>query len=295
MRCLVTGGSGFIGSVLVRCLLDLGHEVLITGRQNEQKVSAPCLSYTFHDLHWKSISPIDIVFHQAAITDTTHKPEKDFYFVNVHCAKDFFEKALLHGCKKFIYASSCAVYGTSHQPFHEKETNPSNAYGASKLQFDQWAIPWGEENKVSVIGLRYSNVFGNGEEHKGKSASMIYQLMQQMKVGRPRLFKWGEQQRDFVHIDDVVDANLLASETKATGVFNVGSGRATSFNQIVAILNKVLGTNWEVEYFDNPYEGYQEFTQCDLEKSNKILGYSPKGDIETYLMAKPNSIALLTA
>jgi ADP-L-glycero-D-manno-heptose 6-epimerase len=282
MRILVTGGSGFVGSALVRRLT--GHEVIITGRNNEQHTNSPCISYTFHDLDWKTISPIDIVFHQAAITDTTYKPDEDFYFVNVLCAQALFNDALFHGCKKFVYASSCAVYGASEKPFKETDATPStpiNAYGSSKILFDEWAMPWGREHNVNVVGLRYSNVYGEGEGHKGKSSSMIYQLMQQMKSGRPRLFKWGEQQRDFVHIDDIIDANLLAAEVKESGVFNVGSGNPTSFNKIVAILNEVLGTNHEPEYFDNPIAtSYQNYTSCDLTKSTQILGYTPKANLK---------------
>lgn len=283
-RILITGGSGFVGSALVRRLVSQGHEVLITGRAKEQTINTPCLSYTFHDLDWNTISPIDIVYHQAAITNTTHKPDKDFYFVNVQCAKTLFYDALRHGCKKIVYASSCAVYGKSDKPFREEDANsstPINAYGSSKILFDEWAIPWGQENGILVVGLHYSNIYGVGEEHKGHSSSMIYQLMQQMRSGPPRLFKWGEQKRDFVHIDDVVGANLLAACSKECGVFNVGSGNPTSFNRIVEVLNKIMGTNYTPDYIDNPIAAhYQNFTQCDLTKSTAVLGYRPKVELE---------------
>ena len=274
-----------MGSALVRRLIGLGHEVLITGRSSEQQTNTPCLSYTFHDLNWRAISPIDVLYHQAAITNTTHKPDQDFYFVNVQCAKTLFYDALRHGCRKLIYASSCAVYGRSEQPFKETDANPNtpiNAYGSSKILFDEWAIPWGQENDAIVVGLRYSNVYGCGEGHKGKSSSMIHQLMQQMRVGRPRLFKWGEQRRDFVNVDDVVDANLLASESKESGVFNIGSGQPASFNRVVEILNEAMNKNLEPEYFDNPIlSNYQNYTECDLAKSTMILGYVPKIDLRS--------------
>lgn len=284
MRCLVTGGTGFIGSCLVRKLISLGHKVFITGRANEQDTNIPCLSYTFHDLNWKTISPIDIVFHQAAITNTTHKPDSDFYFVNVQCSKTLFFDAARHGCRKFIYASSCAVYGNQKPPFHELEANeltPINPYGASKMLFDQWAISWAKVG-LSVIGLRYSNVYGPiGESHKGESASMIYQLMCQMREGRPRLFKWGEQERDFIHVDDCVHANLLAIETKGSGVFNIGAGKSTSFNRIVELLNKSMKTSLSPEYIDNPFEGsYQNHTVCDLSQAKQFLGYEPQITVE---------------
>jgi len=283
-RILVTGGSGFVGNALVRRLMTDGHEVFITGRSNEQPTKAACISYTFHDIDWNSISPIDVVFHQAAITNTTHKPDRDFYFVNVQCSKALFGDAVRHGVKTIVYASSCAVYGQSQEPLREEDANPStpiNAYGRSKILFDEWAIPWAKEQNILVVGLRYSNVYGMGECHKGKSASMIYQLMQQMLSGKPKLFKWGEQARDFVHIKDVINANLLATTAKTSSVVNVGSGKATTFNQIIELLNKALKTNHSPEYFDNPYIGnYQNYTVCDLNKSNSVMNYTLKINLE---------------
>src|SRR6185437_6769290 len=109
---------------------------------------------------------------------------------------------------------------------------------------------------------RYSNVYGRGEKHKGKFASMIHQLAKQMRAGnRPRIFRAGQQRRDFVYIEDVLQINLKAMEAKAGGVFNAGFGDAFSFNQVVEELNRVLKTDLQPEYFENPYAFTQDWTQ----------------------------------
>jgi ADP-L-glycero-D-manno-heptose 6-epimerase len=110
---------------------------------------------------------------------------------------------------------------------------------------------------------------------------MVYQLaIKMMKGQKPRLFKWGEQKRDFVYVKDVVEANILAMEKPVKGIFNIGTGRARSFNELVEILNKVLETNYDIEYFDNPYDFYQNYTEADLTRSREILGYNPKWSLE---------------
>jgi ADP-L-glycero-D-manno-heptose 6-epimerase len=281
MNILITGGSGFIGSALVKSLSN--HEVSITGRSNEQDTKCPCLSYTFHDLNWKSIPAFDVIFHQGAVANTLHPNQEDFYLVNFQYSKELFEKATECGCKHFVYASSCAVYGNAPSPFSEDgPTTPLNAYGASKAVFDDWVIPWSQQAGVVAVGLRYSNVYGCGENHKGKSASMIWQLAKQIYTGQqPEIFKWGEQCRDFVYIDDVVQANLLAWKMNKSNVFNVGSGKATSFNEIISIIQRILNTHLDTKYKDNPIEEYfQTHTVCNLKKSQTMLGYNPEFDIE---------------
>ena len=124
------------------------------------------------------------------------------------------------------------------------------------------------------------NVYGPGEDHKGKLASMVHQLARQMRAGRrPRIFTAGQQKRDFVYIDDAVDANLKALSCKTSGVFNVGAGQAWTFNQLVAELNRALKTKLEPEYFDNPYGFTQDWTEVDLTESRKHLGYEPRFDL----------------
>ena len=181
---------------------------------------------------------------------------------------------------KLIYASSASLYGNGPAPQQEdQEKELMSAYAKSKLKMDQIA----EElfNKMHIVGLRYFNVFGPRESHKGRPASMIYHLRNQMLAGkRPRLFKYGEQKRDHIYVKDIVRANFLALQAPS-GVYNVGTGIGTNFNEVVRVLNKVLGTNLEIEYIDNPYDStYQNNTQADTNKAEKWLGFTVKYSFE---------------
>ena len=139
-----------------------------------------------------------------------------------------------------------------------------------------------DNNDMTIIGLRYFNVYGPGEYYKGKMASMVYQLYNQMKAGkRPRVFKNGEQQRDFVYVKDIVKINLCAlNNGKETGVYNAATGVPRDYNAIIRCLNKELGTNLEPEYIDNPYPFFQLKTQADITKSKEKLGYEPDYSLE---------------
>jgi ADP-L-glycero-D-manno-heptose 6-epimerase len=138
-----------------------------------------------------------------------------------------------------------------------------------------------ESSDWIIIGLRYFNVYGPREAHKGIPASMVYHLAQQMKAGRqPRIFKHGEQKRDFVYIKDIVEGSILALEASQSGIYNLGCGQARSFNELVDILNKCLGTNFQPDYIDNPHGHYQNFTEADLDKVRSALGYQPQFSLE---------------
>ncbi len=286
MRALVTGGTGFIGSNLVKHLLREGWEVVATGREGEQRIPEIGNSLITGDLgeiDWNSLGKFDAVFHQAAITDTLIADEKEMMRVNYEASKRLFEAAAKAGCRRIVYASSTAVYGARAVPYRESdEAVPLNAYGRSKLELDLYAAVFSAKNpEVRVVGLRYCNVYGPGEGHKGKMASMAYQLAQQMVKGNPRLFKWGEQKRDYIYVDDVVEANLLALNARKSIVVNCGSGRARSFNELFGILAKTSGLQRDVEYIDNPYAAvYQNHTECEMSLAKKGIGFSPKTSLE---------------
>lgn len=294
MRFLITGGAGFIGSNLVKAL---------------EKIYPSCKTYVLDDFssgHFKNLIgsrcevitadlsdpqlwdwlkrrfSFDAVFHQGAITDTTVQDQKRMMKVNADSMRYILD-ACLYWKAKLVYASSAGVYGNSPPPMREEEgLTPENIYGFSKLAMDRIALSFMEEHpQIKVVGLRYFNVYGPGEAYKNKSASMVYQLYLQIKQGkRPRLFKWGEQKRDFVYIEDVIKANLLALEKDVSGIYNIATGNARSFNEIVALLNKYLGTNYNTEYFDCPYDFYQNFTQADISKARRELGYEPLYNLE---------------
>ncbi len=225
----------------------------------------------------------DLVFHQAAITDTTVEDQSLMVEVNTNAYRYLLDFALERWSAKVVYASSAAVYGNCPAPMVEDGCKkPENVYGFSKLMMDRITENLLRENpNLPLVGLRYFNVYGPNEAHKGRFASMVYQLIVKIARGeRPRLFKWGEQKRDFVYVKDVVKANLLAAEKDVSGIFNVGSGRARSFNELLEIINKTLGTSAEVEYIDNPYPFYQNHTEADLTRAKTALGYEPEWALE---------------
>jgi len=286
MHILVTGGTGFVGSNLVKELYKQGHEITITGSDAEQDVGKFIKKYLQPGLlgiDWSATGQIDVLYHEAAINDTTLNDREEMMRANLSASMELFEHAVENGCKRIVYASSTAVYGNAPAPFKEDgPITPLNVYGESKKMLDEFVAEFVVQNPdVVVVGLRYCNVYGPGEQHKSKRASMIYQLAQQMEKGNPKLFKFGEQKRDWIYIDDVVKANLLASEAKESCIVNCGSGSATSFNEIVEILNEVVGVKRTVDYIDNPFaDKYQDFTYCDMSKAAEKIGFKPEYDIK---------------
>ncbi|MCL2640879.1 MAG: NAD-dependent epimerase/dehydratase family protein [Phycisphaerales bacterium] len=285
MRILVTGGAGFVGSNLARKLEKDGHQVTVLDNFS---------SGSFHNLvgfHGDVIAadigddppcpPCDAIFHEASITDTTVTDQLKMMRNNVEGFRHVLHWAARWNAR-VIWASSASVYGNLPAPNKISDTpNPLNVYGYSKLAMERLAHLWAQEHNMRpIIGLRYFNVYGPGEAHKGKFASMIFQLAQQMKAGkRPRIFTDGQQKRDFVSIEDVVQANLLAlhiDHPPLASVFNVGCGVPHTFNQVIAALNAALCTKLEPDYFENPYSFTQDHTEADLSDSQKVLGYTPK-------------------
>src|SRR5205814_10637461 len=189
----------------------------------------------------------DAIFHLASITDTTLHDQ----FVQVHDNVESFRRLLNFARPnrtRIIYASSAATYGAAAAASVESDgAAPANVYAFSKVIMDNIAIREVKEKPDwIIIGLRYFNVYGPREAHKGMPASMIYHLSQQMRGGqRPRIFKHGEQRRDFVYVKDVVDGTIRALTAKASGIYNLGSGQARSFNELISVLNRVLKTNFQ--------------------------------------------------
>lgn len=289
-KYLVTGGAGFIGSNIAKTLEAQGHEVTVLDDFSKNGhfknligfkgdvITADLFEYMPTDMYF------DAIFHEAAITDTTVMDQKAMMEQNVEAFKNLLSFAAENEIKKVVYASSAATYGNGPVPNVETQpTHPENVYGFSKAIMDNVARQFAEDNNdMTIIGLRYFNVYGPGEYYKGKMASMVYQLYNQMKAGkRPRVFKNGEQQRDFVYVKDIVKINLCAlNNGKETGVYNAATGVPRDYNAIICCLNKELGTNLEPEYIDNPYPFFQLKTQADITKSKEKLGYEPDYSLE---------------
>lgn len=289
---MVTGGAGFIGS-------NLALEVQRRSPESRIVVLDDFRSGTFGNLRGfrGDVAAVDVsrtgleralvkgtpsvVFHLASIVDTTEDDEALMVHDNVEGFRQVLRFCAAQGVP-LVYASSAATYGISGERMREDmPARPANVYGFSKVILDNLAREAMEDTGLHIVGLRYFNVYGPNEEYKGAMSSMIYKLARQILAGeRPRVFKHGEQQRDFVYVKDAVEATLAAAACPRSGIYNVGSGRARSFNDVIAILNKELGGKEETEYVDNPYPFYQPFTEADLSAARAGLGYEPKWSLE---------------
>src|SRR5437773_3118088 len=290
---LMTGGAGFIGSNLTLALQqrfpDARLTVIDDFRSGDFKNLAgyrgDFVAQNLATLDWYAQfgdQKFDAIFHLASITDTTLHDQ----FVQVHDNVESFRRLLNFARPnrtRIIYASSAATYGAAAAASVESDgAAPANVYAFSKVIMDNIAIREVKEKPDwIIIGLRYFNVYGPREAHKGMPASMVYHLAQQMKAGqRPRIFKHGEQKRDFVYVKDVVEGSIRAFDAQTSGIYNLGSGHARSFNELVDVLNKCLGTNLQPDYIDNPYAHYQNFTEADLDNVRSALGYQPQFPLE---------------
>ncbi len=290
-RILITGGAGFIGANLAAALVkrsdvdvvivddfsfgDWKNLVHIDCEVRAGSIADPALHREIADGAYSAI------LHQGAISDTTVLDQRRMLEVNTNAFAAMLEASCKSGTR-MIYASSAATYGHAPAPNRVGGVEePANIYGFSKLSMERIARRWHDRHPATIIGLRYFNVYGPGETHKGTTASMILQLYHQIKAEkRPRLFKYGKQQRDFVYIRDVITANLAALEAPRSGVCNVGSGTARCFNDMIENLGTLLNRDLDVDYFDNPYDFYQNHTEADISDTTDLLGWKPAWTLE---------------
>src|SRR5947199_2341071 len=293
---LITGGAGFIGSNLTLALQEKFPDARLTviddfrsgNFKNLAGYRGDFVAENLALLDWReqfgdpAAAGFDAIFHLASITDTTNHDQ----FEQVHDNVESFRRLLNFARPtktRIIYASSASTYGAvTHASVESNGAAPANAYSFSKVIMDNIARRAAAESTGwIIIGLRYFNVYGPHEAHKGMPASMVYHLAQQMKAGqRPRIFKHGEQKRDFVYVKDAVEGSIRALDAQTSGIYNLGSGQARSFNELVDVLNKCLGTNFQPDYIDNPHPHYQNFPQADLNNARSALGYAPQFSLE---------------
>jgi ADP-L-glycero-D-manno-heptose 6-epimerase len=293
LNLVVTGGAGFIGSNLTLALQERFSEARLTviddfrsgDFKNLADYRGDLVAQNLATLDWREQfgdEKFDAIFHLASITDTTNHNQ----FEQVHDNVESFRRILRFAKPtrtRIIYASSASIYGPAREASVESNgAVPANIYAFSKAIMDNIAVREAKESPDwTIIGLRYFNVYGPREAHKGVPASMVYHLSKQMKAGqRPRIFKHGEQKRDFVYVKDIVEGSILALGAKESGIYNLGHGQARSFNDLVDVLNKSLGTNLRPDYFDNPHAHYQNFTEADLTRVRGALGYQPQFPLE---------------
>ncbi len=293
LHYLVTGGAGFIGSNLTLTLQEKFPGARLTviddfrsgDFKNLLGYRGDFVAADLSSLDWAAQfgeEKFDGIFHLASITDTTVHDQFPQVHDNVESFRRLLRFARPHRAR-IVYASSAATYGAaSGVNLESHEAAPANVYAFSKVIMDNLARrAVADDPEWKIVGLRYFNVYGPREAHKGMPASMILHLSRQIRDGkRPRIFKQGEQKRDFVYVKDIVQGTLRAMEAKASGIYNLGSGEARSFNELIEILNKTLGTTFEPEYFDNPHAHYQNHTEADLTNVRKALGYEPQFPLE---------------
>jgi len=290
---VVTGGAGFIGSNLVHSLNISGRDdiVVVDNLENGTKFfniqAAKITDYLDQEqfLDWlveTGSQGIDAVFHLGASSDTTEWNGRYMMENNYQYSKSVLDICLAYKIP-LIYASSAAVYGeNSNFAVNIGSERPLNIYGYSKALFDQYVARCLTKAESQIVGLRYFNVYGPGEQHKGKMASVVYHHYQQLrKKGSVKLFGGhngytdGEQLRDFVSVSDAVAVNQwFLNNPKISGIYNVGTGQAKTFNQLAKALIRSTGRG-EIEYIPFPAElmgSYQSYTQADISDLRSV-GY----------------------
>lgn len=303
-RIVITGGAGFIGSAIAHHL-DKNYpdcEVLVidTFRSEESFSNGNLKSFGhFKNLlgfskeiyegditkkrtikEIKKFQP-DIIFHKAAISDTTVLDQGIMVKTNLNAYRD-----LLLLCEqkniKMVYASSGATYGDAKSPQKVWECEkPKNIYGFSKLAMDYLSLKYIKKG-LHIVGLRYFNVYGKGEFFKNTTASMVLQFAHQiLKKEPPKLFENSDKIfRDFIYIEDVIDANIKALSAKKCGIYNVGTAKPRSFQDIADILQLNLKTDYGNKYIKNPHKAYQYHTQAYMKDSKKYLDFEAKYSLE---------------
>lgn len=293
-RIIVTGGAGFIGSNLVEALNQKGEDRIIVVdhlRDNlkwKNLLGLKFLDYLDKDeflelLEKGFFKDVYAIIHLGACSDTTVK-DLNFLYRNNFKYSQKLAIFCLENNINFIYASSAATYGNGKDGFSDEETllpklRPLNPYGFSKHLFDLWL--YYHDLIKKVVGLKYFNVFGEREFHKGEMKSVVLKAYEQIKKeGKVRLFRShhpdyedGEQLRDFIYVKDAVEVTLFFLENpNLKGIFNVGTGKARSFNDLVKAVFSALNLKPQIEYVDIPEnirKQYQYFTQADLTKLRK--------------------------
>jgi len=294
-RILVTGGAGFIGSTLACELARNGNEVVVLDDMSlgkadnltgyEGKIMTRVGDITKPADVEAAMEDAEQVYHYASASsapmyepDPRRATQVTFNgFINV------LEAARKFGIKKIVYASSSSVYGNNPTPHREDQAiNPISFYISAKMSKEFYARVYSRMYGMTIAAMRFFSVYGPKEKHKGKYANVLSQFLWKMKKGEsPVIYGDGTQTRDYIYVDDVVRCCMLAMEKGADGVFNVGTGKAASFNDVVTALNKAMKTSVKPSYIPNPIAGnYVAHTLADTKKAEKELGFKARYSLE---------------
>jgi ADP-L-glycero-D-manno-heptose 6-epimerase len=315
---LITGGAGFIGSNLAFYLQDnfpksrvivfdcfRSHEIFPNGNLKSFGHFKNLIGFRGivicgninikADLELLSDYKVDFIFHQAAISDTRVYDQEVVLKTNVNSFYDLLALAKKNNAV-MVYASSAATYGNQPSPQIEGHEKPENPYGYSKYLMDQIAYRYSNENpELTIVGLKFFNVYGPGEFFKAKTSSIVIQLGHQILDGKaPTLFEGSDKIfRDFININDVVQANIKACSPLKNGIYNIGTGNPRSFQEIADILQKELGTKLGNNFIPNPYDDYQMNTQADISASKININFEPTFSLEEGIKSYIPEIRLL--
>jgi len=296
MRIVITGGAGFIGSNLAEVLaLAPNNEVCVvddlsTGRVENLPIASGIEfikgSITDLQLMNEVLADADFVFHQAAlpgvqrsIEDPAHTNE-----VNIRGTLNVLMAARDAGVKKVIYASSSSVYGdTPELPKREGMTpNPLSPYAVTKLVGEYYCKVFNDVYGLNTISLRYFNVYGPRQDPHSEYAAVIPRFVFRVLRGEPPvIYGDGQQTRDFTFVKDVVNANILAMNSDATGVYNIASGRMISIQELATLITRLTGRDSDLEpVFDKPRKGDVRHSLADISRARAVMGYKPEYSLE---------------
>ena len=284
-RVLVTGGAGFIGSNLANTLAEDNHVVALDNCYlgTPENLTDEVEFVKADVLDEELPTDVDVVFHLAALSSREMLEEhpREGARVNVEGFVNVVEQAMDDGCETFVYASTSSIYGSQREPCSEDmPVEASTGYDASMMGRERYAEYYADFHGVSMAGMRFFSVYqgyGGNEAHKGEFANTISQFADEIARGEsPVLWGDGTQTRDFTHVSDIVSGLTLAAEERLSGVYNLGVGEPYTFNEMVEMINEVLGTSVEPEYEPVPLKNYVYHTHADPSKFKKATGWEPE-------------------
>jgi UDP-glucose 4-epimerase len=287
-KVLVTGGAGFIGSHLVSRLLELGYKVVVADNLSSGRLKNLNTAATFShmDIAGQAINDLfdrerpDIIFHhaaQASVVASFRDPTRDAE-VNILGSLRLMDNALSHGVEKFVFASTGgAIYGDpEYTPCDEKHPiRPLSPYGLSKYTVERYLDLFHKVSELNYTALRYANVYGPRQDPQGEAGVIAIFTKLMLEGERPKIFGTGEQERDFVYVSDVVEANILAMDASPGSVYNIGTGVGTSVNTIFNLLKEELNYRWKPDY--QPERAGEVFKiALDSTRAREELGWTPR-------------------